>query len=72
MENKKTSHACSHDEIMDRLKELYMDLYYHNGFGQMQLEMKFLKKGQKEVLITCGKEYRFVVDYCEQCETEAR
>ena len=29
----------------------------------MSVEMKFLKKGQKEILIRCGKDYRFVVDY---------
>jgi hypothetical protein len=25
--------------------------------------MKFLKKKQKEIIIRCGKDYRFVVDY---------
>jgi hypothetical protein len=52
-----------HDEILAKLKELYGELYAHNGFGQLRLEIRFLKRGQKEVLINCGKEYRYVVDY---------
>jgi hypothetical protein len=29
----------------------------------MEIEMKFLKKGQKEIIVHCGKDYRYVVDY---------
>jgi hypothetical protein len=28
--------------------------------------MRFLKKGQKEVIIRCGKDFRYVVDYDTQ------
>jgi len=52
-----------HHEIKDKLLELYRDLFFHNGYGELSLEMRFLKKGQKEVIIHCGKDFRYVVDY---------
>lgn len=55
-----------HAEVLDKVKELYLDLFVHNGFGQIKIEMRFLKKGQKEVLINCGKEYRYVLNYTDQ------
>ncbi|ERP31227.1 hypothetical protein [Chitinivibrio alkaliphilus] len=52
-----------HERVMAKLQELYLELYSHDGFGQLRLEMRFMKKGQKEVLINCGKEYRYVLPY---------
>ena len=54
-----------HVEVIDQLIELYSDLYKHQGYGSMKVEIRFLKRGQKEVLIHCGKDYRFVIDYAE-------
>jgi len=51
-----------HEEILERLFFLYRDLFFHDGYGALRVEMRFLKKGQKEILLICGKEYRFVVD----------
>ncbi|MEM7012334.1 MAG: hypothetical protein AAF585_12710 [Verrucomicrobiota bacterium] len=39
------------------------DVLLHDGFGHIEVDMKILKRGQKEILISCGKEYRFVVNY---------
>ena len=39
------------------------DLLLHDGFGHIGIDMKILKRGQKEVLVSCGKEYRFVVNF---------
>lgn len=39
------------------------DFLLHDGFGHIEIDMKILKRGQKEVVIGCGKEYRFVIDY---------
>ncbi len=67
VQNDKTLMAKGmHAAVIDKLTELYMELYNHNGFGQMKMEMKFLKRGQKEVILNCGKEYRFVVNYEEK------
>jgi hypothetical protein len=54
-----------HAEVVEKLMELYEDLFRHEGYGSMSVEIKFLKKGQKEVLIRCGKDYRYVIDYVE-------
>lgn len=50
-------------DVLDRFQALYEGLLAHEGFGEMRLEMRILKRGQKEILIHCGKQYRFIVDY---------
>lgn len=50
-------------DVLDRIQSLYEGLIAHDGFGEMRLEFRILKRGQKEVVIHCGKQYRFVVDY---------
>ena len=52
-----------HAAIMDKIGALYGELFLHDGFGELRVTMRFLKKGQKEIVVACGKEYRFVVDY---------
>ena len=46
-----------------RLIELLDELIAHDGFGSIKVDIRFLKRGQKEVIIDCGKQYRFVVDF---------
>jgi len=55
----------SHKEFMGKLIDLYGDLFVHDGYGDMRIEMKILRRGQKEVIIHCGKQYRYVMD-CDQ------
>ncbi|MFW6334096.1 MAG: hypothetical protein ACOC0W_02405 [Desulfosalsimonas sp.] len=54
-----------HDQVMEKLLELYADLFLHDGYGNISIEMRFLKKGQKEIIISSGKDYRFVLDWPE-------
>ena len=49
--------------VVEKLYALYNDLLQHDGYGELKVRMRFLKKGQKEVVLQFGKEYRFVVDY---------
>jgi hypothetical protein len=42
--------------------ELFDDVLTHDGFGEIRVEMKILKRKQKEVILHCGKQYRFVID----------
>jgi len=49
--------------VLARLVELYRDIILHDGFGEIRLEVRILRKGQKEVIIHCGKQYRYVVDF---------
>lgn len=53
----------NNESVTTKMKELYEQLFNHDGFGEMKVEIKILRKGQKEVIIHCGKQYRYVVDY---------
>ncbi|MCF7816331.1 MAG: hypothetical protein K9M54_00475 [Kiritimatiellales bacterium] len=59
--------ADCHEEVKKRINALYNMLVEHEGFGEMQIDFKILKKGQKEVIIRCGKQYRYVVDSAQRC-----
>jgi hypothetical protein len=50
------------DPVIKRMCEIYRELLLHDGFGEMRVDMKILKRGQKEVIISSGKQYRYVVD----------
>lgn len=58
--------ADSNELVLESIKQIYKSLFQHNGFGEMKIEMRFLKKGQKEVIIHCGKQYRYVLDWPEK------
>lgn len=49
--------------VKKRLLELVDELIAHDGFGSIKVDIRLLKRGQKEVIIDCGKQYRFVVDF---------
>jgi len=49
-------------EVKTKILELYDELFSHDGYGEVKVEMRILQRGQKEVIIHCGKQYRFVVD----------
>ena len=48
--------------VLAKLRQLYCELFDHDGYGEMRVEMRILRRGQKEVIIYCGKQYRYVVD----------
>lgn len=54
-----------HKEVLGKLIDLYGELFTHDGFGDLRVEMRILRRGQKEVIIHCGKQYRYVLD-CDQ------
>lgn len=47
------AHICS----------LFDELAQHDGFGTLVVELKLLRRGQKEVILHCGKQYRYVIDF---------
>ncbi len=51
-----------------KLMELVDDVLAHDGFGDIRIEVKILKRRQKEVILHCGKQYRFVVDMPDVAE----
>jgi len=44
-----------------KLVALFRDLIDHPGFGELRVDIKILKKGDKEVVLSSGKQYRFVL-----------
>lgn len=54
-----------HKAVLEKLVDLYSEVFAHDGYGDISVEMKILRRGQKEVIIHCGKQYRFVLD-CDQ------
>ena len=49
-------------EVLVHVRELYEELIRRDGFGEVTVVVRILKRGQKEVLVRCVKETRFVVD----------
>lgn len=52
----------SHKAVKARLLSLYEELLGHDGFGEFRVEFRILKRGQREVIVHCGKQYRYVVN----------
>lgn len=44
-----------------KLDELLQDVLSHSGFGEVRIAVKWLSKGRQEVILSSGKEYRFVI-----------
>jgi hypothetical protein len=49
--------------VLEKLTDLYAEALAHDGFAEIRVEIRILRRGQKEVILHCGKQYRFVVDY---------
>ncbi|WP_415882260.1 hypothetical protein ACMXYR_13120 [Neptuniibacter sp. QD29_5] len=50
------------DPAKKKLLELFEDVLAHDGYGEIRIETKILKRQQKEVILHYGRQYRFVVD----------
>lgn len=48
--------------LQTKLLALLDEVLAHDGFGSVRVDVRLLKRGQKEVIVDCGKQYRFVVD----------
>ncbi len=57
--------------LKTRLIELLDELIAHDGFGSIKVDIRLLKRGQKEVILDCGKQYRYVVDFEANTEKQA-
>ena len=56
------NNTTENDQVKQKLLDLFDDVLTHDGFGEIRVEMKILKRKQKEVILHCGKQYRFVID----------
>lgn len=60
--NTQQQHNNGHQQAIEKLSQLFDDVLSHDGFGEIRVEVKILKRKQKEIILHCGKQYRFVVD----------
>ena len=49
------------ERVRAKLVNLFEELIVHPGFGEMHVSVKILKQGKKEVILSCGREYRSVL-----------
>ena len=49
--------------VKEKLNEVFDEVFKHDGYGDFRVEMKILKRNQKEIIIHCGKQYRFTLDF---------
>jgi len=68
--SKTTKLAEKHADIFGQIANLYTELFNHDGYGDFRVEMKILRRGQKEIIIHCGKQHRYVVDCDEALKAE--
>jgi hypothetical protein len=54
--------AKASSQVLAKLTDLYFEAFNHDGFAEIRVEMRILRRGQKEIILHCGKQYRFVVD----------
>lgn len=50
------------ERVRQQLLKAFDYLFEHDGSSHMDIDMRILKRGQKEILIKCGRCYRYVVD----------
>ena len=55
--------TSTNEQVLTKVRELYLELFRHEGYGDLRIEVKIKKAGQKEVILHCGKQYRFFVDF---------
>ncbi|WDP92766.1 MAG: hypothetical protein HUN04_24815 [Desulfobacter sp.] len=60
--------TVTNQDVLNRIVHLYHDMFAHDGHSDLRVEMKILRRGQKEVIVYCGKQYRFVVDFANKAE----
>jgi hypothetical protein len=61
--------ALQPQPVKTKLLELVDDILAHDGYGDIRVEVRILKRQQKEVILHCGKQYRFVIDTSSEQET---
>lgn len=58
----KPSGTTSLDDVFAKLGVLFRESFQHEGFAEILVEFRILKRGQKEIILHSGKQYRYVVD----------
>lgn len=53
----------AHIQVARQILTLFEDALNHDGHAELKIDIRFLRRGQKEVVVHAGKQYRFVLDY---------
>ncbi|MDR1889596.1 MAG: hypothetical protein LBQ81_09515 [Zoogloeaceae bacterium] len=64
--------AQANEEVLAQLRALYLEAFAHDGFAEIRVEIRILRRGQKEIILHCGKQYRFVVDFVSSEERKPK
>ncbi len=62
--------TADHAMVLQKIGALFDELIAHDGYGELRIEVRILKRGQKEVILHCGKQYRYVVDCSQKIATD--
>ncbi len=54
--------SVAQEAPINKMLAVFQDLMDHDGYGDFRVEVKILKRGQKEVIIHYGKQFRYVLD----------
>ena len=46
--------TADHAMVLQKIGVLYDELIAHDGYGELRIEIRILKRGQKEVILHCG------------------
>mgnify|MGYP007080400245 CR=1 FL=1 len=65
------NNETSNRQVKQQLCALYDELFAHDGYGELRVEIRFLKRGQKEVILHCGKQHRHIVAYTPAASTQS-
>ncbi len=55
------------DRAEAKLVALFRELVNHSGFGEIKVEVRIMKDARKEVILSFGKQYRFVLTNPDIC-----
>ncbi|MCP5078094.1 MAG: hypothetical protein GY951_08580 [Psychromonas sp.] len=72
VQNSSALTKTTNQDVISKLGELYRDVFDHDGYGDMRIEIRILRRSQKEVIIHCGKQYRFIVDFDADSQSAER
>ncbi len=51
------------ESVKKELLNIFEDAFQHDGYSDFRVEIRILKRKQKEVIIHYGKQHRYVLDF---------
>ena len=60
------------DAAETKLISLFRELVDYTGFGELKVDVSTLRNGKKEVILSSGKKYRFVLTQATNMADEKR